>query len=75
MLADLDAYLAHAERQIDQIRRRVLRGETIPHGKKVFSIFQSHTKWISKMSVYSTGYRFLRNRTIKKMSNSDQFLA
>jgi hypothetical protein len=48
MLAALEDYLAHAERQIDQIRRRVLQGETIPHGEKVFSIFQPHTEWISK---------------------------
>lgn len=47
-LGDLDSYLVHAERQIDQIRRRVLEGETIPHGEKVFSIFQPHTEWISK---------------------------
>src|SRR6266542_1518192 len=44
----LDGYISHAERQIDQIRRRVLQGETIPHEEKVFSIFQPHTEWISK---------------------------
>jgi IS5 family transposase len=48
MLALLDTYMADAERQIDQIRRRVLQGETIPHGEKVFSIFEPHTEWISK---------------------------
>ena len=48
MFADLDDFLAHAERQIDQIRRRVLQGETIPHVQKVFSIFEPHTEWISK---------------------------
>lgn len=47
-LGDLDGYIAHAERQIEQIRRRVIQGETIPHGEKVFSIFQPHTEWISK---------------------------
>jgi transposase, IS5 family len=47
-LGDLDGYIAHAVRQIDQIRRRVIQGETIPHGEKVFSIFQPHTEWISK---------------------------
>ncbi len=47
-LKPLDGYMAHAERQIDQIRRRVLQGETIPHGEKVFSIFQPHTEWIVK---------------------------
>jgi transposase, IS5 family len=48
LLADLDTYLMHAERQIDQIRRRVLQDETIPHAEKVFSLFQPHTEWISK---------------------------
>jgi hypothetical protein len=41
-------YMHHAERQIDQIRRRVLKGEKIPHQEKVFSIFEEHTEWISK---------------------------
>ena len=41
-------YIAHAERQIDQIRRRVVEKEKIPHNKKVFSIFEEHTEWISK---------------------------
>lgn len=45
---NLDGYISHAERQIDQIRRRVLQGKTIPHEEKVFSIFQPHTEWISK---------------------------
>lgn len=44
----IDSYIAHAERQIDQIRRRVLQGETISHHEKVFSIFEQHTEWISK---------------------------
>ncbi len=41
-------YITHAERQIDQIRRRVVEGETIPHNEKVFSLFEEHTEWISK---------------------------
>ncbi len=40
--------LAHAERQADQTRRRLLLEEQIPHGEKVFSIFEPHTRWISK---------------------------
>ena len=48
MLTELDAYIADIERQSDQIRRRVLRGERIPHGEKVFSIFERHTEWINK---------------------------
>jgi IS5 family transposase len=41
-------FIGHAERQIDQIQRRVIEGETIPHHEKVFSIFEEHTEWISK---------------------------
>lgn len=47
-LAAVEQYIAHAERQIDQIRRRVIGGETIAHHEKVFSIFEPHTEWISK---------------------------
>ena len=41
-------FLKHAVRQINQIDRRLLKGETIPHNEKVFSIFEPHTRWISK---------------------------
>ena len=41
-------YIVHAERQVDQIERRVINGEIIPHNEKVFSIFEPHTEWISK---------------------------
>ncbi len=47
-IKEIKGYIAHAERQIDQIRRRVINGETIPHNEKVFSIFEEHTKWIVK---------------------------
>ena len=32
----------------DQIERRILKGETIPHSEKVFSIFEEHVEWIYK---------------------------
>ena len=41
-------YIGHARRQMDQIGRRLLKGEVIPHGEKVFSVFEEHTRWISK---------------------------
>ena len=44
----IDEYITHAERQIDQIKRRIIQGETIPHHEKVFSIFEEHTEWIVK---------------------------
>ncbi len=45
---EIQRFVAHAERQIEQIRRRVLEGETIPHHEKVFSVFEEHTEWVSK---------------------------
>jgi hypothetical protein len=48
LLTDLRTFSLHAERQIDQIRRRAIQGEKIPHDEKVFSLFQPHTEWISK---------------------------
>ena len=44
----IENFIVHAERQIDQIHRRVILGEKIPHAEKVFSIFEEHTEWISK---------------------------
>jgi IS5 family transposase len=47
-LGELHTFTQHARRQIDQIDRRVLRGERIPHDEKVFSLFEPHTELISK---------------------------
>lgn len=47
-LMALNTFIAHAKRQIDQVRRRVIGGEKIPHEEKVFSIFEEHTEWICK---------------------------
>lgn len=44
----IEYYMGHAAHQIELIRRRVLDGEVIPHEQKIFSIFESHTEWISK---------------------------
>ena len=44
----IESFMHHAMRQIDQTKRRVILGEVIPHAEKVFSIFEPHTEWISK---------------------------
>ena len=44
----IEGFVVHARRQMDQVRRRLLLGETIPHAEKVFSIFEPHTRWVSK---------------------------
>ena len=48
LIMEIERYLSHAGRQIDQINRRVIEGEKIPHNEKVFSLFEEHTEWISK---------------------------
>jgi IS5 family transposase len=45
---EIEGFMQHAIRQIDQTKRRVILGEAIPHGEKVFSIFEPHTEWVSK---------------------------
>lgn len=45
---ELNRYQSYAAIFIDQIDRRVMKGETIPHQEKIFSIFEPHTEWVSK---------------------------
>jgi len=84
MLVELDRYVAHAERQVDQIRRRVLLGQRIPHEEKVFSIFQPHTEWIVKgkagvpvelglrVAVVEDQHRFLLSHRVMEKTTDDQ---
>jgi len=83
-LTELQDYLIHAERQINQIRRRVLEGETIPHEEKVFSLFQPHTEWISKgkagvpvelglrVCVVEDSFRFILHHQVMEKTTDDQ---
>jgi hypothetical protein len=83
-LEPLDRYLAHAERQIDQIRRRVLQGETIAHHEKVFSIFEPHTEWVVKgkagvpvelglrVGVVEDQHRFILHHRVMERVTDDQ---
>jgi hypothetical protein len=48
IMLEAQEYMVDAERQIDQTTRRVVEGKTIPHGEKVFSLFEPHTEWIVK---------------------------
>ena len=69
-------FIVHAKRQIDQIDRRVLKGEKIPYEEKVFSLFEEHTEWISKgkagvpqelgvrVAVIEDQYRFILNHKV-----------
>ena len=47
-LSELRRLVSLGARLEDQIERRVLEGETIPASEKIFSVFEEHTRWISK---------------------------
>lgn len=77
-------FIQHANRQIDQITKRVLHGETIPHQEKVFSIFQPHTEWICKgkagvpvelglrVAIIEDHHGFLLNHRVMEKQTDDQ---
>ena len=44
----LTKYKAFVTKFIDQIDRRLLKGELIPSEEKIFSIFEEHTEWLTK---------------------------
>jgi hypothetical protein len=47
-LDEASNYAALADGLIDQMERRILFGESIPHDEKTFSVFKEYTEWISK---------------------------
>ena len=81
---EFEGFVTHAVRQIDQIRRRVILGETIPHVEKVFSIFQPHTEWISKgkagvavelgvkVCIVEDQYQFILHHQVMQQQTDDQ---
>ena len=80
----IEGFMAHAVRQIDQIERRVIKGEIIPHAEKVFSIFQPHTEWISKgkagvpvelgvkVCILEDQYQFILHHQVMQQQTDDQ---
>jgi hypothetical protein len=77
-------FINDAERQIDQIERRISNGEKIRHDEKIFSLFERHTEWISKgkagvpqelglrVSIMRDQYGFLLgHKVMEKMQDID----
>lgn len=48
---EIEKFMTHAVRQIDQIECRVFLDEKIPHNAKIFSVFEEHTEWVCKGKV------------------------
>lgn len=48
LLQILHYYEEMLDKHIDLLERRIIKGATIPHSEKVFSIFEPHTEWINK---------------------------
>lgn len=48
LLSEIDYFLKYGCILIEQINRRVINDEVIPHNEKIFSLFEPHTEWISK---------------------------
>src|SRR6266852_412469 len=51
-LVELEYFHTALIGQMDLVERRLLRGETIAHAEKVFSLFEPHTQWINKGKLF-----------------------
>ena len=81
---EIEAFLTHADRQIDQTRRRVILGEAIPHAEKALSVFETHAEWISKgkagvpvelglrVCVMEDQHRFILHHQVMEKQTDDQ---
>lgn len=81
---NIETFIAHSNRQIDQINRRVILGETIPHAEKVFSLFKPYTEWISKgkagvpvelgvrVCIMEDQYQFILHHKVMQKQTDDQ---
>ena len=48
IVAELGRFMDLLQKHIGLLDRRILKGEEIPHGEKMFSIFEQYTEWITK---------------------------
>ena len=83
-LLEIDRFIAHAERQVEQTYRWVILEDRIPHHEKVFSIFQEHTEWISKgkagvpqelglkVCIVEDSYGFILHHKVMQQQTDDQ---
>jgi IS5 family transposase len=48
LIISLEYFMILLKKHIDLVDRRILKGETIPHEEKMFSIFETYTEWVKK---------------------------
>jgi len=48
LVISLEYFMQLLLKHIDLVERRIIKGETIPHEEKMFSIFETYTEWIKK---------------------------
>ncbi len=82
--ANLNKFVEHGIRQMSQVKRRMIDGESIPHSEKVFSLHQPHTEWISKgkagvpvelglrVAIIEDQYGFILRHQVMEKQTDDQ---
>jgi IS5 family transposase len=48
LILQLEHFIQLLSKHIDLVERRIIKGETIPHSEKMFSIFETYTEFIKK---------------------------
>lgn len=48
LVISMEYFMQLLQKHIDLVDRRIIKGETIPHEEKMFSIFETYTEWIKK---------------------------
>jgi hypothetical protein len=84
----LETYHSLLNKHIDLVERRLLKGEKIPEGEKMFSIFETYTEWLTrgklrppvelgkKVNITTDQYQLIVDyQTVDHQSDSDLVLA
>ena len=83
-LHSLKSFIDYAKIFLDQIYRRVVLSEKIPHQEKIFSIFEPHTEWINKgkaginaelglkVCVIEDQYQFILHHQVMEKTTDDK---
>ena len=48
IILTLEHFMVLLNKHIDLVERRILKGESIPHEEKMFSVFETYTEWVKK---------------------------